>query len=342
MGELRKDPIVGRWVIIATDRVNRPDVFTKTKESFQDDVANCPFCAGKEKMTPPEIYSLREPNTRANEAGWKVRVVPNKFPACGIDITLERKGYGLHDMMTNYGAHEVIIETPDHNREMKDQSIDEISDVIRVLQLRIEDLYKDQKLRYILLFKNKGREAGASLSHPHHQIIALPITPTMVREELHGAEFYFKLKERCIFCDLIEQERSWGERMVYENEAFLSFCPYAARFPFEVWILPKNHAVDFYNPENKEKVQFLADMFKVILKKYDKVLNDPPYNYIVHAAPNRFARRGYWRTIEQDFHWHIEMFPRLTRIAGFEEGSGFFINPVSPEMSAKYLREAEI
>ena len=339
MGELRKDPILGRWVIIATERSMRPDSFLKQKEKTDDDKNKCPFCAGREKMTPPEIYSLRDRNTKPNQPGWRVRVVPNKYPALNIDVGLDKKGYGVHDMMTNFGAHEVIVETPDHDKDIKDQTIDEISDVIMVLQHRVKDLYKDQKFRYILIFKNKGKEAGASIKHPHHQIIGLPITPKRVREELLGAESYFKLKERCIFCDVIEQERSWGERIIYENDGFISFCPYASRFPFEVWILPKDHSIDFYGQKVKDKTKALAEMLKVILSKLAKVLNDPEYNYIIHAAPNRFPRRDYWKTIGQDFHWHIELFPRLTRVAGFEWGSGFYINPTSPEQAAKYLKE---
>lgn len=339
MGELRKDPILGRWVIIATERSRRPDSFTQGREAVEDDRDKCPFCMGREKMTPPEIFALRNPGTNPNEPGWRVRVVPNKYPACGIDAGFQKKGFGLHDMMTNFGAHEVIIETPEHNREMKDQSVDEISNVIRVLQYRVEDLHRDVRFRYILIFKNKGKGAGASLGHPHHQIIGLPITARRVREELVGAQSYFKLKERCIYCDLMEQEKAEGIRLVYENDGFLCFCPYAARFPFEVWILPKDHSIDFYAPKAKEKVGFLAEMFKVIMNKYDKVLKDPEYNYIVHCAPNRFARSGYWQTIEQDYHWHIELFPKLTRMAGFEWGSGFYINPVAPEMAAKFLRE---
>ena len=342
MGELRKDPILGRWVIIATERSKRPDVFVQQKKKTEEDISKCPFCAGKEQMTPPEIYSLRAPDTKPNEPGWRVRVVPNKFPACGIDKKLVKKGYGLHDMMTNFGAHEVVIETPDHYREIKDQTIDEIKDTIGVLQSRVEDLHKDERFRHILIFKNKGKQAGASLAHPHHQLIGLPITPKRVKEELKGAEAYFKLKERCIFCDLIEQEKSWGERIVYENEGFISFCPYAARFPFETWILPKDHCLDFHGKVACEKIGFLADILKVMMTKYDKILKDPEYNYTVHASPNRFARGGYWKTIEQDFHWHIELFPRLTLVAGFELGSGFYINPMSPEMSAKYLREEKV
>lgn len=339
MGELRKDPILGRWVIIATERSKRPDSFVQHDNDYVDDKGKCPFCPGKESMTPPEIYSLRASNTNPNGPGWKVRVVPNKFPACYIEAGLNKKGFGLHDMMTNFGAHEVIIETPDHNREIKDQTIDEISDVIRVLQQRVEDLHRDERFRYTLIFKNKGKNAGASLAHPHHQIIGLPITAKRVREELKGSQAYFKLKERCIFCDLIEQEKSWGERIIYENDDFVSFCPYASRFPFESWILPKEHSIDFYSQKAKEKVGSLADMLKKILVKYNKILKNPEYNYIVHSAPNRFPRSGYWHTIEQDFHWHIELFPKLTMVAGFEWGSGFYINPMAPEIAAKYLRE---
>ena len=339
MGELRKDPILGRWVIIATERSKRPDSFTKKDESVRDDKSKCPFCEGREKMTPPEICSLRDPKTPADGPGWRVRTIPNKYPACNIEAGLTKKGFGLHDMMTNFGVHEVVVETPNHDREMKDQSIGEISDVITMLQDRVETLDKDERFRYILTFKNKGRDAGASLAHPHQQIIGLPITPKRVREELKGARFYFKLKERCIFCDLIEQEKSWGERIIYENDGFISFCPYASRFPFEVWILPKDHSIDFHCKKAREKVRSLADMLKVMLTKYDKVLKDPQYNYIIHSAPNRFPRSGYWQTIEEDFHWHIELFPKLTMIAGFEWGSGFYINPVCPEMAAEHLRE---
>jgi len=342
MGELRKDPILGRWVIIATERSKRPNAFIGEQDTQKDDKAKCPFCAGNEKMTPPEIYSLRDKKTKPNTPGWQVRVVPNKFPALDLNVDLSKKGYGIHDMMSNFGAHEVIIENPDHNKEMKDQTIDEASSVIGVLQKRVEELHKNEQIRYILLFKNKGRGAGASLEHPHHQLMALPITPKRVREELQGAQLYFKLKERCIFCDIMEQEKSWGERMLYENDDFMSFCPYASRFPFEVWILPKDHGTDFYAKKVKTKTRSLTKVLQVVLKKYDKVLNNPNYNYVIHDAPNRFPRHGYWQTIEQDFHWHIELFPWLTKIAGFEWGSGFYINPVNPEMAAKFLREAKV
>ena len=342
MGELRKDPILGRWVIISTERSKRPGSYRVDKSPFETDPKDCPFCSGHEKMTPPEIYALRPPHSKANTPKWKVRVVPNKYPALGIDAPLKKKGMGLFDMMTNFGAHEVIIETPEHKREIYDQSIDEIVDWISVIQYRVEDLHKDARFRYLLVFKNKGQEAGASLSHPHHQIIATPVTPKRVREELQGAEAYFKLKERCIFCDLIEEETSSKERIIYENEAFVSFCPYASRFPFEIWILPKHHCIDFYDQIVKNDIKLLAATLKETIAKLNKVLNGPEYNYLIHASPNRFERRGYWKTIHDDYHWHIELFPRLTRTAGFEWGTGFYINPTAPEDAAKILRETSV
>ncbi|MBU0709109.1 MAG: galactose-1-phosphate uridylyltransferase [Candidatus Omnitrophica bacterium] len=343
MGELRKDPILGRWVIIATERSKRPGSFFKESGADQKtDPLKCPFCIGHESMTPPEIYSIRDPKTKADTPGWKVRVVPNKFPALGIDHPLERKGKGVFDKMTGFGAHEVVIETPDHERESKDQSIEEITSWISAIQFRADDLTKDKRFRYILIFKNKGFSAGASLSHPHHQIIATPVTPKRVKEELAGSLAYFKLKERCIFCDIIDQELSEGERIVYENDTFVSFCPYVSRFPYEIWVLPKKHIIDFYDSFMRSSINSFAEHLKIISQKLASILGDPEYNYIIHSSPNRFARPDYWKTIENDYHLHLELLPRLTRVAGFEWGTGFYINPVSPEQAAKELREAKI
>lgn len=342
MAELRKDPILGRWVIIATERTKRPGSYQIEKETAETDPAQCPFCPGHEAMTPPEIYAIREGRSQPNNPGWKVRVVPNKYPALGIDKPLKKWGIGMFDAMTGFGAHEVVIETPDHRREIKDQSIEEISNWLYVLQNRIRDLHNDKRFRYILIFKNKGQAAGASLSHPHHQIIGTPVTVKRVKEELMGAMDYFKLKERCVFCDIMKEEVEKGERIVYENDAFLTFCPYASRFPFETWILPKLHCIDFYDNRIAEKVPALADILKVTLQKLSKALDDPEYNYIIHTSPNKFPRQGYWQTIEDDFHWHIELLPRLIKVAGFEWGSGFYINSTPPEEAAKFMREAKV
>jgi UDPglucose--hexose-1-phosphate uridylyltransferase len=339
MAELRKDPILGRWVIIATERSKRPGSYHVDKEASYTKIEKCPFCEGREDMTPPEIYVLRDKKSKPNTAGWKVRVVPNKYPALKIDAPLQKSGIGMFDMMTGFGAHEVIIETPDHKRETKDQSISEIKNWLYALQERARALCKGNHFRYVLIFKNKGRGAGASLSHPHHQLISTPVTPKRVKEELQGSLEYFKLKERCIFCDIIKQEIDIGERIVCENDAYIAFCPYASRFPFETWILPKKHCIDFYDQKVIEKNTFLAAILKTTLQKLSRALGEPEYNYMVHVAPNRFPRKGYWRTIEDDFHWHIELFPRLIKTAGFEWGSGFYINPTPPEDAARFMRE---
>ncbi len=339
MAELRKDIVTGRWVIIATARGKRPTDFSPDVKENKGK-QNCPFCEGNEAMTPPEITALRPSGGRKDSPGWKVRVVPNKYPALGIDFPLTKKGVGIFDQMTGFGAHEVIIESTEHDKATEDLSIEQIREVITVCQDRIQDLHQDTRFRYCLLFKNEGPQAGASLSHPHLQLIATPVTPIRVKEKLIGAEAYYKQRERCVFCDVIALEKETGARIVYENEYFVSICPFASRFPFEMCILPKHHELNFH--ESRIHTQEMAECIKVTLQKLDKALNRPQYNYLVHTAPNLFARRGYWHTIHEDYHWHIEIIPRLTKVAGFEWGTGFYINPTSPEEAAKYLREAEV
>jgi UDPglucose--hexose-1-phosphate uridylyltransferase len=339
MAELRKDPVLGRWVIIATERSKRPGSYHVEKVTNYTKPEKCPFCEGHEHMTPPEVYVVRDKTSKADSEGWKVRVVPNKYPALEMNIPLQKSGIGMFDVMTGFGAHEVIIETRDHKREAKDQSIDEIKNWIYALQERVRILATESHFRYVLIFKNKGRGAGASLSHPHHQLIATPVTPKRVKEELIGALEYFKLKERCVFCDVIKEETDIGERVVCENESYIAFCPYAARFPFETWILPKEHHIDFYTNKVINKNADLAAILKTTLQKLSKAIGEPEYNYIIHTAPTRFPRKGYWQTIEDDYHWHIELFPRLVHTAGFEWGSGFYINPTPPEAAAKFMRE---
>ncbi len=337
MGELRKDLITGRWVIISTDRGKRPSDFpTDIKENKE--TQNCPFCPGNEALTPPEIYAVRQGGHK-DDRNWKIRVVPNKYPALGVDYPLTKKGAGIYDKMSGFGAHEVIIETPHHAKTIQDLPVEEIESALGVSQDRVLDLHKDVRLRYVLLFKNEGPQAGASLSHPHSQIIATPITPKRVKEELAGAEAYYRQKERCVFCDIIAHEKEAGTRVVYENDHFITFCPFASRFPFEMCLLPKHHELNFFNA--RDRLHDLALCLKTTMQKLDKVLNRPQYNYVYHTAPNLFARRGYWQTIQEDYHWHMEIIPRLTKVAGFEWGTGFYINPTSPEDAAKYLREAK-
>ncbi len=336
MPELRKDPIVQRWVIIATERAKRPMDFKTPKDVPSS--KGCPFCEGNEKMTPPEIFAIRKDGARRDGPGWNVRVVPNKFPALRVEGSLDKLGVGIYDKMNGIGAHEVIIETTKHEEKIELQSVDSLFKVFNTYKLRLLDLKHDERFRYLLIFKNEGMTAGASLSHPHSQLIATPVTPKRIREELLGAQHYYEYKDRCIFCDIIREEAIQKERIVYENSGFLSFCPFASRFPFEIWIVPRRHSPDFDSMENDELFAF-ADVMKITLAKLSKALNNPHYNYMLHTGPVRWPRRGYWTTIDNDFHWHVEIIPRLTNIAGFEWGTGFYINPTIPEEAAKYLRE---
>jgi UDPglucose--hexose-1-phosphate uridylyltransferase len=341
MPELRKDPIVNRWVIIATERAKRPTDF-KVPENGQDSPKGCPFCPGNESKTPPEIDAVR-PNSgsRRDGEGWVVRVVPNKFPALRIEGEMEKFGVGIYDRMNGIGAHEVIIETTDHFEKIEMQSVESLFRVFSMYKARLEDLKKDERFRYILLFKNEGITAGASLSHPHSQLIATPVTPKRIREELVGAQAYYEYKDRCIFCDIIREELRQKDRIVYENNGFIAFCPFAARFPFEIWALPKKHHPDYDSMGNDEIFAF-ADAMKVTLGKLVKALNGPHYNYMLHTGPVRWRRRGYWATIEYDFHWHVEIIPRLVNTAGFEWGTGFYINPTIPEEAARFLQEIQV
>jgi len=243
-------------------------------------------------------------------------------------------------VMTGFGAHEVVIENPDHLKSTKDLSVEELSNVLTIFQDRVQDLYRDVRFRFVLVFKNEGEQAGASLEHSHSQLIATTVTPQRVKEELHGAGQYYKQKERCVFCDIITQEKDVGKRIVYENDHFITFCPFASRFPFEMWVLPKAHHADFYNA--RAHVADMALTLKIILNKLSRALDDPQYNFIVHTSPNRYPRRGYWHTIMEDYHWHFEIIPRIIRVAGFEWGTGLYINPTSPEDAAKYLREISV
>lgn len=332
MPELRKDPIVGRWVIISTDRGKRPTDFTvpppKENSKF------CPFCYGNEDKTPHEVLAYRPDGSHANTAGWKLRVVPNKFPALQIEGGLDKVGEGVFDKMNGVGAHEVIIETPNHKSAMENMSVKEIEDIFWAFRDRTMDLRKDKRFKYILIFKNHGQEAGASLEHTHSQLIALPIIPKLVGEELDGSLNHYKFKERCIYCDIIRQELSDRSRVIIENRDFITISPFAPRFPFETWILPKAHDSSFEDAQ-KHEVEFLSIILKDTLLRMGKILNHPPYNLVIHTSPLAEQHNEY-------YHWHIEIMPKLTQVAGFEWGTGFYINPTPPETAAKYLREAEI
>jgi len=342
MPELRKDPVIGRWVIIATERAKRPDQFSGHAEEGPSE-KSCPFCEGQESHTPAEIYAIRPRHSAANGPGWELRVVPSISPFLRIEGDIDRRGKGLYDLMNGIGAHEVIIETNQHINNMADLSEEQISKVMTCYVDRINDLEKDQRFKYVLVFKNYGWIAGAGrVKHSRSQLIATPVNPKRVKEELEGARHYYELHERCIFCDLIKQELETKERLILDIDGFIAIAPFASRFPFEVWILPKKHSCDFTKLEMSQRLD-LGKIIKKVLMKLKKGLNDPPYNYILHTAPFRHSTKSsYWKTVDVDYHWHIEIMPRLTRVAGFEWGTGFYICPLPPENAAKFLREVEV
>ncbi len=339
MSELRKDPIIGRWVIIATDRGKRPTDFVSAAPAGGP--ASCPFCEGNEYMTPPEIYALRKKDGLANAGGWEIRVVPNKFPALRIEGAVERHGTGMFDMMSGIGAHEVIIETPVHQDGVHKRSTESLVALFDTYQRRIEDLRKDSRLIYVMVFKNEGERAGASLSHPHSQAIATPIVPKRVKEEIDGSLEYYGYKMRCPFCDIIGEEKRFAERIVYENVSFIAICPYASRFPFEIWLMPKRHMASYLDMTRQEMHE-LADCFKVTMKRLAVSLGEPQYNWMLHTSPIGAVPRNPWPEIGEHYHWHFEIIPKLTRVAGYEWGTGFYINPTAPEDAAAFLREVEI
>ena len=273
---------------------------------------------------------MRGPGSLPNSPGWQVRVVPNKFPALRIEGELEPAGDGIYDRMNGIGAHEVIIETPDHTASLADLSAGHVAVVLEAWRQRMIDLQKDTRFEYVSVFKNHGEAAGASLEHPHSQLIATPIIPIMVSEELAGSAQYYDLKERCVWCDMVRQERRGRGRLIAESHDFAALAPFAPRFPFETWILPTHHRAAF-EESTEEELRGAAAILGEVLRRMDRVLGEPAFNFMLHTAPFREAQL-------ESFHWHLEVIPKLTRVAGFEWGSGFFINPVPPEDAAEALR----
>lgn len=329
MGELRRDPVVGRWVIVEIENPKKPQDF-----DYEPHLASgglCPFCYGNEFMTPPEISCFRDPGTNPNSPGWQVRVVANKFPALQIEGDLDRRGLGIYDMSNGVGAHEVLVESPYHNKDIPELLPAEIESYLKMCCVRAADLKKDSRFKYIMIFRNYGAAAGASLEHPHTQLVALPMVPKNALEEIHGAQNYYNYRERCIFCDIIRQETQDKERVILENKYFVSFCPFVSRFPFEIMIFPRQHS-GYFCHMSPEETAALAQILKDTLAKLKKVFVNLSYNYIIHSAPIN-GDEGV-----EYYHWHLEIMPKLTQVAGFEWGTGFYLDPTSPELAAQYLK----
>ncbi len=333
MHELRKDPLLNRWVAVLSDS-KTPEEYSLPADDAKE--SSCILCSGRESETPPEIAAVRLNGSRPNEPGWQARVIPNSRPILQIEGDLGRKGVGMYDKMNSIGATEIFIESPEHNNKPEEIGFEQMVKIVALYKERIADLEKDSRMRYILIYKNSGKEAGAVYSHPHSQIIATPIIPKRVKEELDGAKQYYSYKERCIFCDILREELRYGQRIIYETRNFVAFCPYAQRFSFEYWIMPKKHTCAFQDISTDE-IEDFGLILATMMKRLGTIFKNPPYNYIIHTAPNRIPRRDHWHTLGEDFHWHMEVMPRLTRVSGFEWGSGFYVVSTSPEDAAKYL-----
>ncbi len=337
MSFLRKDPVSGGWVIMARDHIPSPPTLSPVPELESAHDAHCPFCEGNERMTPPEIWAERSNGSARNGRGWSLRVLPNKFALLRIEGEVTRVGEGIYDMVNGIGAHEVVVETPVHNARSSCYSQGRMESVLRVWRDRVADLYRDQRFRYVQVFRNYGAPAGSKLAHPHSQIMALPIIPRWIADEMRSTREYYEYKERCLFCDIIQQEMKQDTRVVYANENFVALEPFAARFPFETWVLPRHHSHDFQHLDDSE-LPSLAEVLRRALTGIELALNRPPLNLVIHTAPQ--ARSAEAQALgPRQYHWHIELIPRLTPVAGFEWGTGFHVNPTLPEEAAGFLRQ---
>ena len=339
--ELRKDYLLNRWVVIATERSRRPTDFVKQKaEAAQTTV--CPMCVGNEHVTPPAVMLYLKENDVVNVTqdppvgerpkNWLVRVIPNLYSAFSPpkqpeDTDQIFKSECLGDAI---GGHEVIVESPNHTEDPADAELPQLELVIHAYIDRLKELSVKPYVKYVSIFRNFGKEAGASLSHAHSQVIATPIIPAIIQEELDASKVFYRENRKCVFCDIIEREAK-GPRIIYESDDFIVFAPYASINPMEFWIIPRKHSVNILSLNNSEVAAF-AKTLKLSLKALKEVINDPPYNYGIHLAIDKAA--------ENYYHWHLEVYPKLSVWAGFELNTGIYINTVTPETAAESLRKA--
>ena len=327
MAELRREPIARRWVVITTDHPKGPSDYLPFKLPYRVPESGdpCPFCPGNEGVTPRETFSLKK-----DGKGWSVRVIPNKFPFFRIEGEFNRRPEGMYDVMEAIGAHEIVVEAPDHDKALATLEPQQIERILLAYRERLIDLEKDRRLVQFLILKN---HPGIFNRHPHSHILAMPVIPRSIDEEVWGMVDYYQRKERCIFCDIVKEEITAKKRVILETVHFLIFAPFASRYPFETWIVPKAHASDFHHLK-QEEIGDLAVGIQSLFSCFSKLLADPPYSLVLHTSPvqERFHRAEY--------HWHIETRLRIGLREGFEWGTGLFVNPTPPEDAAAFLREA--
>ncbi|MDH5510703.1 MAG: galactose-1-phosphate uridylyltransferase [Nitrospinota bacterium] len=342
MRELRKDPVLNRWVIISSERAARPmNPFSVAPEK---PYTYCPFCEGQEAATPPELYAVRRPGAQPNGPGWTLRVVPNKFPALSATSpalatdSLAAPGSensqsdGLYQRIDGVGYHEVFIETPEHSQRLSSMDKTRAADLYHALKARLQVIKKDPAMACAQYFKNHGRESGASLAHSHSQLIAMPVVSRTLGEELAGAANHRIKTGGCVYCRILRMEGDSGERLITAREGLAALAPYASRFPYETMIMPMRHSSGFED-SSPELIEAFSSLLVDLLAALADMFDNPPYNLVLHTAP--FAP-GH----EEAYHWHMEIIPVMARAAGFEWGSGFHINSVPPEIAAARLRKA--
>ncbi|OGB92273.1 MAG: hypothetical protein A2Z31_07445 [candidate division NC10 bacterium RBG_16_65_8] len=327
---LRKDPVTQRWVVISPDRADLPSPGVQARPPGLPREA-CPFCPGNEGQTGPEIAVEREAGTWPNASGWSVRVVADRYPIFRIEGGLEKSAEGMYDSMNALGAHEILVETPDHDRHWADFEAVQLERVLRAGQQRSLDLRNDRRFRHVIWVKNYGLP-GSVFQHPHSHVMASAFVPRAIEEELKGFRDYARWKERCVLCDVVRQEQRDGRRILCREETVLAFAPFASCFPYEFWIVPVGHAHDF-GEASPAVLRDTARLLQRTMRGVHRVLQDPPFSLVLHSCPlGEFA--------QDEYHWHVEVVPQPPHPLGPERGTGILINPVPPELAAERYRHA--
>ncbi len=320
MSEFRKDTLHNKWTLIVPTRGKRPHAFSyEETEEEKKDKKDCPFCEGNEKMTPPEADSFRDKG-KPDTPGWSIRVFPNKYPALNKEIKISGVADKTPSLIEGYGFHEVIVETPEHSKDIYSMNQDEIILILKMYRKRYKILKEKKNIKSVFIFKNHGREAGASLSHSHSQILALPIVPPFIEEEVG----VIKKTTSCIYCHLLEEALA-NNRVLLENRGFVVIAPYASEYPYQLLILPREHQ-PFFEEVNDKQLIMLTDVIKGVFERYKKLLGEIPFNYFFNTP---FVKKG---------HWNIQIMPKLITPAGFEKGTGISINPIPPELAVRELK----
>jgi UDPglucose--hexose-1-phosphate uridylyltransferase len=332
VSQLRQDPTTKEWVIIAAERSKRPHDFVKAEEHVEKPPydAECPFCEGNESLTPHESLAYRRGGP-ADGPGWWVRVVPNRFPALSSDGSLQREEMGFFRMMDGVGVHEVVVESPIHNKILPLMDNEQVEEILLAYRERYLALREDRRIKLVIIFKNHGPAAGTSLEHGHSQIVGTAVVPSDIRRRLDQAARHYDDHGTCVYCDTIQEELKCGTRIVMDTERFVVLQPFASRTPFETWIVPKEHQASFGLISVEDSKKFATILRETLFRLYSK-LSNPDFNYVIRTAPIRDEQEDY-------YHWHLQIVPRLTTTAGFEMGSGMYINVSLPEETARFLAE---